>query len=68
MTSDRSYRKALSDETAIKELITYKGTQFDPYIVNAFLDLYNSFDDSIRNHVDEIAKSSKDITSIKITK
>ena len=55
MTSDRSYRKALSDEVAIKELIDGKGTQFDPALVETFLSLYNSFSDSIRNHVDDIA-------------
>ena len=56
MTSDRSYRKALSDEKAIKELITYKGTQFDPELVDVFLKLYNSFPDTIRNHIDELKK------------
>lgn len=55
MTSDRSYRKALSDEVAIKELIAGKGTQFDPALVETFLTLYNKFSDSIRNHVDDIA-------------
>ena len=55
MTSDRSYRKALGDETAIKELIEGKGTQFDPKLVDVFLTLYKRFGDSIRNHVDEIA-------------
>ncbi len=56
MTSDRSYRKALSDKVALEELIRYKGTQFDPYLVDIFIDLYNSYPDSIRNHVDELAK------------
>ena len=55
MTSDRSYRKALSDKTAIKELIDGKGTQFDPELVEVFLSLYKRYGDSIRNHVDEIA-------------
>ena len=59
MTSDRSYRKALTDEVAIKELIAGKGTQFDPALVDTFLTLYYSFNDSIRNHVDEIAESVK---------
>lgn len=55
MTSDRSYRKALSDEIAIKELHDHNGTQFDPRMVEAFLKLYYSFKDSIRNHVEEIS-------------
>ena len=54
MTSDRSYRSALSDKIAIQELLANKGTQFDPELVDAFLDLYYSFPDSIRNHVDEL--------------
>ena len=54
MTSDRSYRKALSDEVAIKELIEVKGSQLDPTCVDKFVELYNSFPDSIRNHIDEL--------------
>ena len=37
MTSDRPYRKALSDEQAVAELVRCSGTQFDPAIVEAFL-------------------------------
>lgn len=37
MTSDRPYRKALSDEQAVAELIRCSGTQFDPDIVHAFM-------------------------------
>ena len=58
MTSDRSYRKALSDKVAIKELIDNKGTQFDPEMVEAFLTLTSKFDDSIRNHIDELSKDT----------
>lgn len=58
MTSDRSYRKALSDEVAIHELVDCKGTQFDPNVVNAFIRLYNSYTDSIRNHIDEISQGT----------
>ena len=54
MTSDRSYRKALSDQVAIQELIDNKGTQFDPIIVDAFISLYNTFQDTIRNHIEEL--------------
>lgn len=69
MTSDRSYRMALDDEVAIKELIDNKGSQFDPFIVDAFIKLYNSFDDSIRNHIDDISQgidTSKPLSSIDI--
>ena len=37
MTSDRPYRKALSKETAIKELKRCSGTQFDPDLVDNFI-------------------------------
>ncbi len=37
MTSDRPYRKALSDEQAVDELVRCSGTQFDPGVVEAFL-------------------------------
>jgi HD-GYP domain-containing protein (c-di-GMP phosphodiesterase class II) len=37
MTTTRSYRKAMSDEAAIEELIRCRGTQFDPRVVDALL-------------------------------
>lgn len=37
MTNDRSYRKALSKEEALAELIKNSGTQFDPEVVEKFL-------------------------------
>ena len=33
MTADRPYRKALSAETALKEIERAAGTQFDPTVV-----------------------------------
>ncbi|QZY54914.1 diguanylate cyclase domain-containing protein [Crassaminicella profunda] len=39
MTSDRPYRKALSKEDAINELKRYKGIQFDPDLVDCFLEI-----------------------------
>jgi putative nucleotidyltransferase with HDIG domain len=37
MTSDRSYRKGLSHETAVEEIKRCAGSQFDPMIVDQFL-------------------------------
>ncbi|WP_449241461.1 HD-GYP domain-containing protein [Desulfoscipio gibsoniae] len=37
MTTDRPYRKALSKEDAVKEILRYAGTQFDPNIAEAFV-------------------------------
>lgn len=43
MTSDRAYRKALLFHTAKSELIKNKGTQFDPFLVDVFLDTLNTY-------------------------
>ncbi len=37
MTSNRSYRKAMNREEALKEIINEAGKQFDPGIVNIFI-------------------------------
>ena len=37
MTSERVYKKSLSKEEAINELLKNKGTQFDPDLVDAFI-------------------------------
>lgn len=41
MTSNRPYRKALSRDTAINEIIKFKGTQYDCIVVDAFLNCIN---------------------------
>ncbi|RAK09400.1 putative nucleotidyltransferase with HDIG domain [Halanaerobium saccharolyticum] len=38
MTSDRSYRKSLKKEEAIKRIINNRGKQFSPLVVDLFLD------------------------------
>lgn len=40
MISDRSFRKALSKNEAIDEIKNNEGTQFDPRVVKAFLQVY----------------------------
>lgn len=39
MTSDRPYRKALSQEVALKEIEKNAGKQFDPTVAKAFLEI-----------------------------
>jgi len=40
MVSDRPYRKALTHEEAARELRCHEGKQFDPRVIEAFLDTY----------------------------
>jgi diguanylate cyclase (GGDEF)-like protein len=42
MTHERVYKKAMTHEEAVNELITCSGTQFDPEIVDTFLQLQQS--------------------------
>jgi len=44
MRTDRPYREALSRNEAVRELKENAGTQFDPEIVNLFLDMIGSED------------------------
>ncbi len=41
MISNRSYREGLNKDGAISELIKKKGTQFDPFIVDVFIECLN---------------------------
>jgi putative nucleotidyltransferase with HDIG domain len=43
MTSDRPYRKALSTLDSMNEILKYNGSQFDPLVVEAFLDIYETW-------------------------
>ncbi|MFC2057272.1 HD-GYP domain-containing protein, partial [Chloroflexota bacterium] len=52
MTSDRSYRAALSIEHAIEELQKCSGKQFCPVAVNAFVAEYRKQVDRISESVD----------------
>jgi HD-GYP domain-containing protein (c-di-GMP phosphodiesterase class II) len=42
MTSDRPYRRAMSQEEAIAELRRCSGQQFDPYLVSRFASMVES--------------------------
>lgn len=37
MTSNRPYRKALPRDTALNEILKFKGTQYDCMVVDAFI-------------------------------
>ncbi len=42
MSSNRIYRRALSHEEILRELVNGRGTQFDPEYLDAFLELFDS--------------------------
>lgn len=44
MTHERPYKKAVSPEKALEELIKFSGTQFDPVIVREFVKVQKDFD------------------------
>ena len=46
MMTDRPYRKALDMERAMKELRSHVGTQFDPALVQAFMEMLEARDES----------------------
>jgi HD-GYP domain-containing protein (c-di-GMP phosphodiesterase class II) len=50
MTSERPYRKALSESEALEELQKESGTQFDPAVVDAFLAIHASRSDQVPGH------------------
>ncbi|WP_429825292.1 hypothetical protein [Dehalococcoides mccartyi] len=42
MTSLRPYRQPLSQEAAVKELLACRGSQFNPKVVDAFVEVLNN--------------------------
>jgi HD-GYP domain-containing protein (c-di-GMP phosphodiesterase class II) len=43
MTSDRPYREAMSEKMALEELKKCSGSQFDPKLVEKFLELFDIY-------------------------
>jgi putative nucleotidyltransferase with HDIG domain len=58
ITSDRPYRRAQSFEKAVEEIIKYRGAQFDPDVVDAFLTLPEEEFMTLRN----VAAKSREIS------
>lgn len=50
MTSDRPYRRAMSLERALEEIVEGAGTQFDPEIVRVFIDLIEDESPAVAAH------------------
>ena len=58
MTSDRSYRRAGSHASAVREIKRNSGTQFDPQVVDAFLAANSK--GLIRDQVDQASAKDND--------
>lgn len=54
MTTHRSYRRGLSHQHAVAELVRYSGVQFDPRIVEAFISLPQEVLAAHSNHLESI--------------
>ncbi len=54
MTSSRPYRPAMSKEAALEQLIAYRGTQFDPELLDPFLEILEDYD-VLSRHADIFA-------------
>jgi putative nucleotidyltransferase with HDIG domain len=55
MTSNRPYRKAISFDKAIERIANASGSQFDPRVVKAFLDIPKEEWIKTRNHIENSA-------------
>lgn len=60
MKSRRLYRKALSDEKIREELAEGRATQFDPYLLDIFINLWNG------GMLDDVSSDSSKLTSDEI--
>ena len=49
MTADRPYRSCMSGEDAVAEIKRFSGTQFDPVIVDAFLEAIDGIEAEIES-------------------
>jgi putative nucleotidyltransferase with HDIG domain len=55
MTSDRPYRRALTQEVAVEELQRFSGVQFDPVLVKEFLCIVEATDVDLQVLADSVA-------------
>jgi len=64
MTSDRPYRPAMADAEALGELERGRGTQFDPRVVQAVLDLLRDERQGVRGVLgDRAAQGSQGVAT-----
>jgi putative nucleotidyltransferase with HDIG domain len=56
MTSERPYRTSLSHNFTVKEIVRCSGTQFDPQIVDIFLEIHDTFNE-IKHAATQVAQA-----------
>jgi HD-GYP domain-containing protein (c-di-GMP phosphodiesterase class II) len=67
MTSSRTYRKALPLEVALTELRRCSGTQFDPRLTEAFLQISgDQFRELIRNHQQQTKRLAETAQTLRV--
>jgi putative nucleotidyltransferase with HDIG domain len=54
LTSDRPYRRALTDQAALDILIERRGRMYDPRVVDMFIAVYRSIDVSTTQHAEQV--------------
>ncbi len=52
LTSRRSYKEAWDNETAKKEILAQRGTQFSPRVVDVFMDSFSKIEEIQRTYID----------------
>ena len=57
MTSDRSYRAALSFEKAVQQLLSGRGRQFDPEMTDVFVSRVLADREKLRRELDQLVES-----------
>jgi HD-GYP domain-containing protein (c-di-GMP phosphodiesterase class II) len=63
MTSDRPYRKKMDHDIAVREIVRNSLTQFDPGVVEAFLEVVDSGEGSVRKPNYEDLASERTVTT-----
>ena len=65
MNSDRIYRKALSSDKIRAELIKGRGVQFDPKLLDKFIELFDSGEINIRKDLEDEMETVKILDDVK---
>jgi HD-GYP domain-containing protein (c-di-GMP phosphodiesterase class II) len=63
MTSDRPYRKKIDHDIAVREIVRNSLTQFDPGVVEAFLEVVDSGEGSVHAPNYEDLASERTVTT-----